>query len=88
MTGSEDVEYGALNNDVKWLRNIVFIGFSLVLSAVVYFNVTLQTGMTELNKSVSDININFATRSAAHESGLLLQDFRITVIEDRCCDTL
>jgi len=81
-------EHGTLNNDVKWLRNIVFIGFSMVLSAVVYFNVTLQTSMEKIHRDISDISILIAGKSAAHESELMLQDFRLASIEEKCCDTL
>jgi len=78
-------EHGSLTNDVKWITKLMGIGFALVLSAVVYFNVTLQKGMEKVYITTTEIKVSFLEKSYSHELDLRAQGLRLDAIETLCC---
>jgi len=78
-------EHGILANDVKWIRNLMLGGFTLVLSAVVYFNIALTEGIKEIHDEVVAINSAFLTKSTEHDLGIANLEEDVDALSAVCC---
>jgi len=79
-------EHGILANDVKWIRNLMVGGFTLVLSAVVYFNIALTEGIKEIHDEVVATNSAFLKKSMEHDFDVASLANKVGALEAVCCD--
>lgn len=81
-----------LSNEVKWLKNIIYIGFSILLSAIVYFNNATQDNMIivkdhviSLHKDMSKVSNVLAETASRHDGRASIVEFRLDSLEKFCC---
>ena len=77
--------HGDLVTDIKWLKKVMYCGFGILLSAIVYFNNELHTNYIAISDSIGEVQELILVTSSGHDSTLARLDSRTENLEIHCC---